>query len=242
VNWSRSLESPLISCLCVTEDRPAFVPWLWWNYEKQDHPACELIVVDSSREPVQLPVRDDVTVIRCPPRTTVGRKRNIAIEAARGVALIWFDDDDWQHPRKASLLASALEGDGVLAGIAHSWFVELSSGRCRRHEWARGVLFNGSAARREAVVNIGFDETLERAADTAWMISVNRRSHGTAAIVSETVFFWLCHDGNVSNPARRYVFPLSLDAVRQAVGPTAWGDTDEALSALRSRQREPALR
>ena len=27
----------LVSCLCVTEDRPAFREWLLWNYRKQDY-------------------------------------------------------------------------------------------------------------------------------------------------------------------------------------------------------------
>ena len=53
----------LVSCLCVTEERPAFLPWLFWNYGKQDYWARELVIVDSSREPL---TTDDssVTVVR----------------------------------------------------------------------------------------------------------------------------------------------------------------------------------
>jgi len=37
-------QQPLISCLCVTENRPAFLPWLLWNYERQTWARRELVV------------------------------------------------------------------------------------------------------------------------------------------------------------------------------------------------------
>ena len=114
-----------MSCLCVTEDRPAFFPWLLWNYRKQDYRARELVIVDSSGEPPAVPDEPGVTVVRCPPRTSVARKRNLAVEAARGTLITWFDDDDWQHPRKLSILAAALGDDEVLAGPRRSWFIDL---------------------------------------------------------------------------------------------------------------------
>ncbi len=44
----RGLAAPLISCLCVTEGRPAFLPWLCWGFERQTWPHKELLIVDSS--------------------------------------------------------------------------------------------------------------------------------------------------------------------------------------------------
>ena len=76
--------SEFVSCLCVTENRPAFVPWLLWNFNKQDHPSRELVIVDSSREPLAPASDAGVTVVRCAPGTSVARKRNLAVEAARG--------------------------------------------------------------------------------------------------------------------------------------------------------------
>ena len=63
--------------------------------------------------------------------TNVARKRNLAVEAARGHWITWFDDDDWQHPRKLSILAAALGDDGVLAGPTQSWFIDLQRARAR---------------------------------------------------------------------------------------------------------------
>ena len=221
----------LASCLCVTEDRPAFVPWLLWNYRRQDHPARELVIVDSSHEPLPEPEDASVTVVRCPPGTSVARKRNLAVEAARGKLIAWFDDDDWQHPRRLSLLARALGADGVLAGPDRSWFIDLRRGRARPYE-GRGVIFNGLAVRRAALAGVRFDERRPRAADTAWVAALRRSG---VRVVPEVLSCWLCHDANVSNPASRYVFPYPLDDVRRAVGAEAWGETGAELSRLRAR-------
>src|SRR5207249_7253909 len=39
---AEEMTAPLVSCLCVTEDRPAFVDWLLWNFDKQDYANREL--------------------------------------------------------------------------------------------------------------------------------------------------------------------------------------------------------
>lgn len=223
-----------MSCLCVTEDRAAFVPWLRWNYRKQDYVPRELVVVDSSRRDPPAFLEDEVTVVRCPPGTSVARKRNLAVAAARGTFLSWFDDDDWQHPRKLSILAAALEDGTVLAGPTRSWFVDLRRERARPYD-GRSVIFNGLAVRRDALDGVGFDEGRERAADTAWITGIRKRSRSAPRIVPSLLSWWLCHGDNISNPARRYVFPHRLAAVRADVGASDWGDTDEELARLRDR-------
>jgi hypothetical protein len=45
---------PLVSCLCVTENRSAFIPWLA-ELREQDYQRRELVVVDSSDVPCELP-------------------------------------------------------------------------------------------------------------------------------------------------------------------------------------------
>jgi hypothetical protein len=233
-NLATGDEPVLVSCLCVTEDRPAFLPWLFWNFRKQDYESRELVVVDSSSG-VRPASRDaSVRVVRCPPGTSVARKRNLAVEAARGDVATWFDDDDWQHPRKLSLLVHALGDDGVLAGPRRSWFVDLRRGRARRHDSQRSVVFNGLAVRRAALDGIRFDERRARAADTAWVVAVRRRTLEEPRVVPHVLAFWLCHAGNISNPVTRYVFPQPLAAVRESIGADDWGETDEELERLRT--------
>jgi hypothetical protein len=219
----------------VTEDRPAFLPWLLWNYRKQDYEPRELVIVDSSRRPALVSDEPTVRIVRSAPGATVAHKRNLALAAARGDTISWFDDDDWQHPRKLSLLQDALGLDNVIAGTSRSWFVDLARGRAREHVSHRTVIFNTAAVRRTAVEHVAFDEARIRAADTAWLTAVQHLGRSAPVAVDAVLAFWLCHRGNISNPAGRYVFPQPLEAVRDAVGCAAWGETSGELEALRTR-------
>ncbi len=225
---------PIVSCLCVTEDRAAFLPWLLWNFDKQSWPARELVIVDSSGTAPSLPERDDVRLLRMPLRATVGRKRNRALAEARGELVTWFDDDDWQHPEKLARLVAALAPDRVLTGSTRSWFVDLARERACRYS-GREIVFNSAGFRRAAVAALRFDELQPRATDTHWLRAVRGVARGrSASLDGPPLSFWLCHDRNLSNPAAKRSGNISLEAIARELG-RAWGETSEQLRALRAR-------
>ena len=225
----------IVSCLCVTENRPAFLPWLLWNYDKQGHSRKELVIVDSSAEPSPWPHRADIKVVRCPEGSGVPQKRNLALEAATGDLVTWFDDDDWQHPQKLTILVSAVENGSPLAGSRRSWFVDLWRERCRPFEVHRGVIFNSAGFRRSTLKSIRFDEGRTKASDTSWMSAVQRNNRYEIKVVPETLSCWLCHSGNLSNPSSKYSFPRKLSEVANSVGTEHWCDTGDHLRELRNR-------
>lgn len=224
----------LVSCLCVTESRPQFWPWLWWNFAKQDHADRELVIVDSSPEPL---VCDDprVRVLSAMPGTSVAAKRNLAVRAASGSVLAWFDDDDWQHPQRLSILVRALSSGAQLAGNTESWFVEPAGRRARRYVSHYGVIFNGLAVSTDSLGDALFDERKWRAADTSWTRALVVRAGTGMVVVPELLSLWLCHRRNLSNPVAKYTFPESLSFVRAVVGRTYWGETDDRLAELAAR-------
>jgi FkbM family methyltransferase len=230
--------SVLASCLCVTENRPAFADWVRWNFEKQDYAQRELVVVDSSDGPSPYEGMPGVRVVRAEPGTNVPAKRNLALAAAAGEIVTWFDDDDWQHPRKLSLLADALQRREV-AGGRRSWFVDLGTGAAAPFHLNHGLLFNSTGCRSSAVRGVAFDERRTKASDTPWMTAVRRRVRGSEALLDAPLFFWLSHAHNLSNPATRRGFTRPLDEVRGAVGASDWADTDEQLKLLRERADLP---
>ena len=214
-----TIPSPLVSCLCVTEGRSAFMPWLLWCFDRQTWPHRELVIVDSSRKSFQMVGRDDVRVVSVPPGTWVGRKRNVALQAAHGAILTWFDDDDWQHPHKLACLVAALHHGASYAGACRGWFVDLVGGRCAPYRGPKGgIVLNSAGFRREAVLPLRFREDLVRASDTHWMREVAARCSGKATLLErDDMFFWLCHDQNLSNLAKKRRFPDPWTSSRSAL-------------------------
>jgi len=227
----------LVSCLCVTEGRPAFMPWLLWCFDRQVWPHRELIIVDSSEKPFQVAGREHVRLMALPQGTRVSAKRNLALQEARGEIVTWFDDDDWQHPNKLSWLVKALSDGASVAGSTCGWFVDLMASRCAAYRSPKGqIIFNSAGFRRDEVGSVGFREDLRQASDTQWMRAVAVRYRARAAILQrDDLFFWLSHEANLSNPSRKRRFPEHLDVLRRRVGADAWGETDEALDSLRRR-------
>lgn len=91
---------PLVSCILVTRDRPAFVARALQYFRHQSYHPAELIVVDDGDCPVEslCEDQDHVTYLRLNQRTSTGSKLNLGIQAARGNILQKIDDDDYYAP------------------------------------------------------------------------------------------------------------------------------------------------
>ena len=225
------MTEPLVSCLCVTENRPAFLPWLLWSFQRQTWPHRELVIVSGSPVPEDIASTLGVRVIAVAPGTSVPAKRNVALDAAAGSILAWFDDDDWQHPQRLERLVCALTEDIGFAGWGSAWFVDLHRRRCERYPSAQQVLFNGAGFRASLARDVRFNEAVRRGSDSQWLRALRARSARWTLLDGDDGFFWLCHDANLSNPARRRRFPDDVLLVREAIG-AAWLDTDHQLDAL----------
>ena len=166
-------------------------------------------------------------------------KRNLALEHARGEFVTWFDDDDWQHPEKVERLVRALRSGKPFAGSAESWFLDLHTLRCTRYlAPGRRILFNGAGFRTDAARKVAFPTHVKKASDTRWMEAMQRRFGTAGEVLDQPLFFWLCHDGNLSNPATKRRFnrdfaaleahidgalPGGIPAVRWRHSRTDWG-------------------
>lgn len=91
-------QSPLVSCILPTANRGQHLSQAIRLFQSQDYPNRELVIVDDGEEPVRHRVpEDDQTIryFRLPSRHTIGAKRNLACEYARGEVIVHWDDDDW---------------------------------------------------------------------------------------------------------------------------------------------------
>ena len=88
---------PLVTCIMPTHNRRSFVPQAIRCFLRQDYSNLELLVVDDGTESIADLVRanDRIRYVRFDQKLTIGAKRNLACEKARGEFIVHWDDDDW---------------------------------------------------------------------------------------------------------------------------------------------------
>jgi len=116
---------PLVSCIMPTADRIDFAIWAVQRFLRQDYPARELVIIDDGQEPVadRLPSDPRIRVLRRAPRLSVGAKRNLGAEHARGEILCHWDDDDWSADDWISRQVKAL-GNNACTGLRELYFYD----------------------------------------------------------------------------------------------------------------------
>jgi glycosyltransferase involved in cell wall biosynthesis len=102
---------PLVSCVLVTRDRPAFCRQALRCFVAQDYPNKELVVVDDGAAPIEALCAGvpNLTYVRLTAPAPTGTKLNLGIEAARGHILQKLDDDDFYAPGFLSAAMARLQ-------------------------------------------------------------------------------------------------------------------------------------
>lgn len=134
--------APLVSCIMPTSDRREFVPQAIRNFLAQDYRPRELIVLDDGRDCVVdlIPQHDSIRYLRLDWKSTLGAKRNIACELARGALIAHWDDDDWMAPSWLSSQVKALQDQGAdICGLDKVFFYAPQA----RRAWQ--YVYDGSA-------------------------------------------------------------------------------------------------
>ena len=106
---------PLVSCIMPTFNRRTWVEQAVTYFLRQDYGARELIVVDDGSDPVGdlLPKDCEIRYVRLERRESIGTKRNLGCEQARGEIIAHWDDDDWFAPWRLRYQVGQLLQDGA---------------------------------------------------------------------------------------------------------------------------------
>lgn len=126
-----SHDRPLVSCVMPTADRRAFVALAIERFLESDYPNRELVIVDDGRDAVgDLATRDArIRYVRLTKRHSIGRKRNLACEAATGEIIAHWDDDDWYAPARLRYqVLPILEGRADATGLVCDRLLTLPDG------------------------------------------------------------------------------------------------------------------
>lgn len=131
---------PLVSCIMPTYNRRQFVPHAIKYYLRQDYPNKELIIIDDGIDAIEdlMPADDRIRYIRLNKKLTVGAKRNLACEQARGEIIIHWDDDDWMHPNRINYeVENMRRANADVSGISKVLFYDLHSGKIWLYEYPK---------------------------------------------------------------------------------------------------------
>ena len=102
-------KKPLISCVCVTQNKIELLQKAISCFKSQDYPNKELVILCEDNNPHLIEIQElekdpEITIIVIPvtPKRTLGELRNISIKQAKGDFFCQWDDDDWHHPERLS--------------------------------------------------------------------------------------------------------------------------------------------
>jgi glycosyltransferase involved in cell wall biosynthesis len=183
-----------------THGRPAFAARAAAAFLAQDHAPRELIVVDDGPELVPLPDDDRIVSIRLAQRATIGAKRNIACEAARGDVIAHWDDDDWYAPWRLSVQLARLEGTNAdVSGLATLLYWEPAARRAWRYRWprdARPWLHDATLMYRRELWQREPQPHTDHALDCTFLWG--GASKRLVAVEDEQVYVGTIHPGNTS--------------------------------------------
>ncbi len=134
------VEAPLVSCIMPTYNRRLFVPQAIRCFLRQDYPNLELLVIDDGPNPVAdcVPESDRIRYIRLENRATVGNKRNLACEQARGEFIVHWDDDDWYPSDRVTRQISALRSsEQDISGTSRIYYYDVTTAQAWEYRYPR---------------------------------------------------------------------------------------------------------
>ena len=130
MNLSLSESQPLVSCLCVTNNRPALLKRAIQCYFSQTYPSKELVVIayDSdikSHQVLELMADKSINLVKIAHsrNLTLGALRNIAIENSKGDYFCQWDDDDWHHNSRIEMQIDLIIKNGKVSSSLINQFM-----------------------------------------------------------------------------------------------------------------------
>jgi Glycosyl transferase family 2/Methyltransferase domain len=193
-----SYSCPLISCILPTCDRAAFLQKSIQCYLEQDYNNRELVVVDDGCQPLHwsLPESETVTYLRLDGHHSIGAKRNIGCEVARGDYIAHWDDDDWYAPwRLSTQLSELLRSGADVSGASTMTYQDIQNDQWWRYEnpdrglhWVHGAtLFYRKTyweEHRFEDISIGEDSLFVRHCARSKLLKLNESSFYVGSIHS----------------------------------------------------------
>jgi hypothetical protein len=235
-----------VTCIMPTANRRRFIPFSIRLFLAQDYPNKELIIVDDGEDSIAdlLQTSDQLKYIRREPGDlSLGEKRNLACEHAKGDVIMHWDDDDWYSPWRISYQLACLKThDSELCGTSDVLFVDARSASAWEYRsngyahWLCGASLCYTKAlwqqHRFADVKIGEDNRFVRSARQARI-----------GVIQDNRFLVVrVHSNNTCTKRPTHWPSRSFESMRSIIG-RDWSDfvTTEGLTAVANPHDSSAL-
>ncbi|MEO8380957.1 MAG: glycosyltransferase [Acidobacteriota bacterium] len=212
---------PLVTCIMPTYDRRPFIPAALRGFLGQDYPNLELVVVDDGTDPIAdlLPNDPRIVYVRLTEKKSVGAKRNLACEKARGELIVHWDDDDWYPSSRVRVQVEALrERGGDVCGSSTIYFHDRENRRawCYRYSGSPVAWVVGTTLvyRREAWSRNRFaDIQVGEDSQFVWRFPAQK----VVDLRNPALCVAMVHHGNVSPKDTRGAFwlPDNVERIEQ---------------------------
>lgn len=216
-----SKNEPLVSCIMPTYNRRAFVGQAIAYFLRQEYVNKELIIVDDGTDTISdlVPVDECIRYIRLREKKSVGAKRNLACEEARGSIIVHWDDDDWHAPHRLNYQIGTLLREGTdVCGTTTLFFCDAEHERAWQYVYPYGQnpwLAGGTlcytrafwAGNRFANINVGEDSRF------VW----SSRPARVTKLADATFYVAMIHQHNVSPKKTNgsYWRPYPVEEIRR---------------------------
>jgi len=93
---------PLVTCVCPTWNRPAYLQHAIKLFLAQTYSRAELVILDDSDKDKRIPKSQHSRIrhVQLPERLSIGAKHNLGHKLGQGDVFCYWDDDDWFNPRR----------------------------------------------------------------------------------------------------------------------------------------------
>ena len=158
-----------------TRDRRQFVAQAAAQFIAQNFPDRELIVVDDGDDPIAdaIPRDPRIRSIRLDRRVSLGAKRNLACDAARGDLVVHWDDDDWMAQWRLAYQVNALGVHAAdVCGLTRLYFYDEQTRDAWLYTYPPGGLpwfAGGTLCYRKTVWRERPFGDIDEGEDTAWI-------------------------------------------------------------------------
>lgn len=196
-------EFPLLSCLCVSTDRPQFLESSIKSFLSQSYPNKELVVVSRNLETYKkLVTRYESDQIRFfdvdkKKEETLGDLRNRSIKEAKGEYFCNWDDDDWYHNRRLERQFDAIKKSCKLGSIlAYCLLFDKTSNKC----YLSYPMFHPATimVKKSLINDLICYSSLDKDEDGELIVKLFR-ANVLFPLIDPTLYIYVYHGGNTWN-------------------------------------------